>query len=249
MADKNLWNLLKDLQSPKYKWVDLTHEFGEDTPRWPGFKPLGNNILFDFDNAPMKVNEFTFPGQYGTHVDVPGHFVKGGRLVDEIDVSEFAYPLCVIDASEKVAENVDYALTVQDILDWEETHGQIPEGAFVAMRSDWSKKWSSQEESLNIGEDGISHYPGWHLDALEFLFKERNIGAVGHEPFDTDPPALESQVPFKGEHYVLAQDKFQIEVLNNLDAVPETGAIVFATFPKIKNATGFPARVFAIYEV
>lgn len=68
-------------------------------------------------------------------------------------------------------------------------------------------------------------------------------------PFDTDPPALESQVPFKGEHYVLAQDKFQIEVLNNLDAVPETGAIVFATFPKIKNATGFPARVFAIYEV
>lgn len=63
MSEKKLCNLLKDLQSPKYKWVDLTHEFGEDTPRWPGFKPLGNKILFDFDNAPMKVNEFTFPGQ------------------------------------------------------------------------------------------------------------------------------------------------------------------------------------------
>lgn len=57
----------------------------------------------------------------------------------------------------QVSENVDYALTVQDILDWEAEHGQIPEGAFVAMRSDWSKRWSSQEESLNIGEDEISH--------------------------------------------------------------------------------------------
>ena len=41
----------------------------------------------------------------------------------------------------------------------------------------------------------------------------------------------------------------QYQEFNNLDAVPETGAIVFATFPKVKNTTGFPARVFAIYEV
>ena len=36
---------------------------------------------------------------------------------------------------------------------------------------------------------------------------------------------------------------------NNLDAVPETGAIVSATLLQVKNTTGFPARVFAIYEV
>jgi kynurenine formamidase len=37
-----------------------------------------------------------------------------------------------------------------------------------------------------------------------------------------------------------------IELLANLDKVPEAGAIVVATFPKPKGGSGFPARVFAI---
>jgi len=246
MLDISLWNLLGELKSSKYKWVDLTHEFGDDTPRWPGFEPMKYKVLFDFDEAPMKVIEYTFPGQYGTHVDVPGHFVKGGRLVDEIDVLEFAYPLCVIDVHEKVERDPSYALSVNDIIEFEGKYGKIPEGAFVAMRSDWSKRWPDQAESMNCNESGCSCYPGWELDSLKLLFEERRVGAVGHEAFDTDPPTLECQAPFKGEEYVLKQDKFQIEVMNNLDQVPPVGAIIFCTFPKIKNSTGFPARCFAI---
>ncbi|WP_042348083.1 cyclase family protein [Bacillus massiliigorillae] len=249
MSNYPLWEQLKALQSPNYKWIDLTHTFGEDTPRWPGFDPLGNKTLFDFSNAPMKVNHFSFPGQYGTHVDAPGHFVQNGRLVDEINVSEFAYPLCVIDVHKKVEENHDYALTVQDIKDFEENYGQIPEGAFVAMRSDWSKRWPDQDASLNKDENGISRYPGWSLEALQFLFEVRNVGAIGHEPFDTDPPLLQVDIGFAGEDYVLQKDKFQIEVMNNLDQVPPVGAIIFCTFPKAKNATGFPARCFAICPI
>ncbi|MGN7479070.1 cyclase family protein [Solibacillus silvestris] len=241
-----LWNQLKELQSPKYKWVDLTQSFGEDTPRWPGFEPLKNTVLFDFPEAPMKVNHYAFPGQYGTHVDAPGHFIPNARLVDEIRVEEFAYPLAVIDVHEKVAENHDYALTIEDIEQFEAQYGQIPEGAFVAMRSDWSKRWPAQDAMLNKDENGNSRYPGWSVDALKFLFEVRNAGAVGHEPFDTDPPLLQQEIGFAGEDYVLQQDKFQIEVMANLDQVPPVGAIIFATFPKAKNATGFPARCFAI---
>jgi kynurenine formamidase len=35
-------------------------------------------------------------------------------------------------------------------------------------------------------------------------------------------------------------------MLANLDQVPETGAIVIVSFPKPKDGSGFPARVFAI---
>ena len=247
--DLSLWHQLEELKSPKYKWVDLTHSFGEDTPRWPGFESLKNTVLFDFDQAPMKVNHYEFPGQYGTHVDAPGHFVPHGRLVEDIAVKEFAYPLVVIDVHEKVVENHDYALKVEDIELFEATYGQIPEGAFVAMRSDWSKRWPNQEAMLNNDENGISRYPGWSIDALVFLFEVRNVGAVGHEPFDTDPPILQQEIGFAGEDYVLQQDKFQIEVMANLDQVPPVGAILFATFPKAKNASGFPARCFAIVPV
>ena len=39
---------------------------------------------------------------------------------------------------------------------------------------------------------------------------------------------------------------YQIELLTNLDKVPEAGAIVVVAFPKPKGGSGFPARVFAI---
>jgi kynurenine formamidase len=35
-------------------------------------------------------------------------------------------------------------------------------------------------------------------------------------------------------------------LLTNLDQVPEAGGIVFVTFPKPKDDSGFPARVFAV---
>jgi kynurenine formamidase len=46
--------------------------------------------------------------------------------------------------------------------------------------------------------------------------------------------------------YVLSQDKYQIEILANLDKVPESGGIAVVSFPKPKGGSGFPARVFAI---
>jgi|SRR5437867_6205525 len=39
---------------------------------------------------------------------------------------------------------------------------------------------------------------------------------------------------------------YQIELLTNLDQMPEAGAIAIVSFPKPKNGSGFPARVFAI---
>ena len=40
----------------------------------------------------------------------------------------------------------------------------------------------------------------------------------------------------------------QIEVLKNLDKVPEAGAILFCAWPRIEKATGLPVRVWAICE-
>jgi kynurenine formamidase len=44
----------------------------------------------------------------------------------------------------------------------------------------------------------------------------------------------------------LSTNHYQIELLTNLDQVPEAGAIVVVSFPKPKAGSGFPARVFAI---
>ena len=42
----------------------------------------------------------------------------------------------------------------------------------------------------NKDEDGQPHYPGWDLGAIKWLVEERDIGAIGHEPADTDPASV-----------------------------------------------------------
>ena len=75
---------------------------------------------------------------------------------------------------------------------------------------------------------------------------ERDITASGHETTDTDPGIATSAGDYSLEAYILGRDRYQIELLANLDQVPEAGAIALVTFPKPKGGSGFPARVFAI---
>lgn len=48
------------------------------------------------------------------------------------------------------------------------------------------------------------------------------------------------------EAYILGLNHYQIELLANLDQVPEFDAIAVVSFSKPKGGSGFPARVFAI---
>lgn len=164
MANLMLWEQLKELKSPKYKWVDLTHELSPETPHWYGFKPLEATKLFDYAEgtpddmmAPMRCFQISVASQYGTHVDVPRHFWGDGRPMNEITVQEMVYPLVVIDKSKECAENPDFMLKIDDLKAWEAEYGKIPEGAFVAFRSDWHKKANLD----NPDENGVrSEEPG-----------------------------------------------------------------------------------------
>ncbi|MDR1216515.1 MAG: cyclase family protein [Treponema sp.] len=243
--NNDLWQELVKLQSD-YRWVDLSFEVSPETPHWYGFDPLVVKPLYTFENTDgvFLAYQYTLSGQYGTHTDFPGHFDPSGRLQDDYGPLEFAYPLVVIDKSAAVAANPDYTLTRQDILDFEKVHGQIPANSFVAFRSDWSKR--DVEDYENKDAAGVSHYPGWDIEALKFLIEERNIAAVGHETPDTDSSITGANIGFIGEDYVLDSGKLNVELLKNLDQVPPVGAIVFDVFPKIKEGTGFTSRVFAI---
>jgi kynurenine formamidase len=114
------------------------------------------------------------------------------------------------------------------------------------MRTDWSKKWPNQDKMQNKDRNGISHYPGWSIEVLKYLFEQRIITAIGHEPTDTDPGVATSKDDYSLESYVLSTNHYQIELLVNLDQVSQAGALVVVSFPKPRGGSGFPARVFAI---
>jgi len=234
------------------KYVDLTHAFEPGIPRWSGFPDETRKTIYWYDKRPDTMGNgffaevFTHVGQWGTHVDPPAHFIKGLRTVDQIDIKEMILALVVVDVHEEAAKNPDYILSIERVKRWEKEHGPIPGGAFVAMRTDWSKRWPDAAKMANKDVNGVGHYPGWSLPVLKYLYEERKITASGHETTDTDPGIATTKDDYSLEAYILSTNHYQIELLTNLDQVPESGAIVVASFPKPKGGSGFPARVFAI---
>lgn len=243
--DLSLWETYESKIRPR-RFVDLTHTFSSRIPRWPGFPAEERKVIYTYDKDGFYAELFTHVGQYGTHCDPPGHFHKGLRMIDEIPVKEMILPLVVIDCSHEVAENPDYQLVLGDVEAWEGKHGRIPAGSFVAMRSDWSKRFSDFEAFYNKDDKGQAHYPGWTIEALQFLFDQRGVTAIGHEPIDADAAVAQKEGFFSCESYVLKTNRFQIELIANLDKVPEAGALLVCSWPKPESGSGFPARLFAI---
>lgn len=228
------------------KWVDLTHTFGPNSPHFAAFDDAEFKTLFDHDDGFFAQN-FSFSGQYGTHIDAPIHFVRDQRYVHELGLKELILPLIVIDKVEAVEKDPNFTLSVEDVLVFEESNGKIDPHTFVALRTDWSQRWPNKEAFNNQDEEGNNQIPGWGIEALKFLFEERQIKAVGHETFDTDSSVeYQKNGALLGEYYVLEQDTFQVELLANLDQVPAKGAYIANFVPKPENASGFPVRSFAI---
>jgi kynurenine formamidase/Pyruvate/2-oxoacid:ferredoxin oxidoreductase gamma subunit len=139
------------------------------------------------------------------------------------------------DIHEKVKKDPGYHATIEDIKAWEAKYGKIPEGAVVAIRSDWYKKWNETKRFAN------APFPGTKLDALKLLHLERKILFHGHEPLDTDTtPNLE------GETWLLKNNFCQAEGMKNLDKVPQAGALILIGFAKPEGGTGGYARYIAV---
>ncbi len=225
-------------------FVDLTHSFGPDTPVWSGFGQARMTPAAD----PKTHEPYTIPkdgfrstfyemvGQYGTHVDPPAHFAENGITMDKIPLKQMILRLVVFDDTPYLAKDENHAFSVADLKAWEKRHGRVPKGAFAALRTDMYKDWDVNPERFKR-----SSFPAWSLETIKFLIEQRGVTAIGHESMDTD-----TTDKMESETYVLQHGHFQIEVMANLDQVPATGALIVATWPKVKDGLGFPARAFAI---
>lgn len=243
MERLKLWKQLEDWKKECF-WVDLSHEVSPETPHWVGWEALTIVEKMNLNEAIFAAHAYTTVGQYGTHVDAPNHMVKGGRSLDQVGIEEMVMPMCVIDKEEACNANPDYVLAVQDILDWEEIYGRVPEGALVVFKSGWSKRDPVTMDNLDA--EGNRHFPGWSKESVIFLVNERRIASIGHETSDTEAPITSGKTNYEVEYYILAQDRIQFEMLKNVELCPAVGAIAFCTFPKMKGGTGYPARVFAL---
>lgn len=236
--------------------IDLTHTLDPDFPVIilpPEFGQCARFRMeeisaYDHRGPGWKWHNFSCSEHTGTHFDAPIHWVSGRDLpnasVDSIPPEKFVGPVCVIDCSEGASKDDDFELVPQIILDWEKTHGKIPEDSWVLMRTDWSKR--SGADYLNMREDG-PHSPGPTPDALRLLIDERKIRGFGTETVGTDAGQGMHYSPPYPAHYLLhGAGLYGLQCLNNVDQLPPTGALLVSAPLKIKQGTGSPLRVLAL---
>ena len=239
----SLWDVYALYLKPA-KYVDLTHTITPQMPVWAGFaSPTFSQTIdpktgkiYTYKADGFQASAYNLPtDQLGTQLDPPAHWNPIYPAIDELPPTFAIRPLVVISIVDKVAKDPNYSLSVQDILDWEKTHGPVPEGSVVFVHSDYSKDWSDP------GLAARTKFPGVSLAALKFLHLQRHILMHGHETLDTDStPTLE------GEAWLLQNGYTQGEGIMNLDKVPETGALVVIGYPKFGGGTGGYARYIAV---
>jgi isatin hydrolase len=254
-----LGQLVDALRAGRMRVVDLTQPLGPDTPVI-GLPPIfasspgvSIDVLSRYDERgpAWYWNTISMGEHTGTHFDAPVHWISGKDLPDNacdtIPAGRFVGPACVIDVTGDVAANEDFLLTVDRIESWEREHGRIPPGAWVLLRTDWSKRRGA-ERFLNVREDG-AHSPGFDRAASELLARDRDVLGVGVETVGTDAgQAFRFDPPFPNHGIMHGAGKFGLASLCNLDQLPPAGAVVIAAPLKLVNGSGSPLRVLALVE-
>ena len=252
-----LTQLVAELNAGTVKVVDLTQPLGPDTPviglppQFGSSPGVTMEVISRFDaRGPAWYWNVLHMGEHtGTHFDAPVHWITGKDLPDNacdtIPVRRFVGPACVIDVTKEVAKDNDFLLLPEHVTAWEATHGRIPPGSWVLLRTDWSKR-KDATLFLNVGPDG-PHSPGFHKTTSELLADDRDVLGVGVETVGTDAgQAGMFDPPFPNHTIMHGAGKFGLASLRNLDQLPPAGAIVIAAPLKIVNGSGSPLRVLAI---
>jgi kynurenine formamidase len=252
-----LTQLVEELNAGRLKVVDLSQPLGPDTPVIDlppmfGASPgLTIEVIsrYDVKGPGWYWNMLNLGEHTGTHFDAPVHWITGKDLpdnrTDTIPARKFVGPACVIDVTAEVEANADFLLTPERIQAWEAQHGRIPAGAWLLLRTGWSKR-TDTKAFLNGSADG-PHAPGFHKTASQFLAYDRDVLGVGVETVGTDAgQAGTFDPPFPNHTIMHGAGKFGLASLCNLDQLPATGAIVIAAPLKIVAGSGSPVRVLAI---
>jgi kynurenine formamidase len=154
----------------------------------------------------------------------------------------------VVDVTDRVAANVDYLVTVQDVQQSEQRDGTIPSGAVVLIRTGFSTRWPDAASYLGTAERGDQavaklHFPGLHPDAARWLMDNRQVKAVG---IDTASIDYGQSTLFETHRALFARDVPAFENLTELQRLPARGATIIALPMKIGGGSGGPLRAVAI---
>ncbi len=230
--------------------IDLSHPFDSSTVYWPTAEPF--HLEKDFEGVTDKgyyysAYRYSSAEHGGTHIDAPVHFAQGRHSVDEIPLSQLTGTGIVVDVTRQVAKDRDYLVNQQDFLNWERTHGRIPNGSIVFLRTGFGRFYPDRKKYLGTNERGAAavanlHFPGLAPGAARWLTRNRSIKAIG---LDTASIDYGQSTLFESHRILFDKNIPAFENVANLHLLPFKGFSVIALPMKIKGGSGGPVRIVA----
>jgi kynurenine formamidase len=223
--------------------LDLTYTFSPTFPQ-PAPPPIERSTAYTIQHDGFYAQKWSFWEHEGTHLDAPGHFIPGGRLVPELEPSELLFvPAEVINIADRAASNPDTGVEVADLVRHERRHGRIAPGTMVLMNSGWGSRANDPAKYLNPDSNGVYRFPGFTPEAADFLV-ERHVRGIGVDTISIDL-GINGPRGFPTHHHILGADHFALENLANLDQMPPSGARLLIGIVKWEAGSGGPCRVIA----
>lgn len=192
-------------------------------------------------------NNYRASEHNGTHLDAPVHFAERKLAADAIPLDHLIGKAVVIDVTEAIATNADYEISIEDVQNWENKNGKLPDDCIILFRTGVGKYYPDAQKYLGTmlkrkrGIDQL-HFPGISPNLSQWLIENRKIKAVG---LDTPSVDFGQSKTFMTHRILYEQDISGFENVTHLDMLPPMGAFVFAMPMKIKDGSGAPLRMIA----
>jgi kynurenine formamidase len=233
------------------EWVDLSYAYDEATVFWPTAQPFELEVVaagMTEGGYYYAANNFCMAEHGGTHLDAPIHFAEGRHTADQVEIDRVVGAAVVVDVSAVAVSSPDYQVSVSDLEAWEASHGPIPGGAVLLLRTGWGSRWPDRGRYLGTtltGADAVPelHFPGLHPDAARWLVENRQIDALG-----IDTPSIDygQSTLFESHQVLYAENVPAFENVAALEKMPATGAYVVALPMKIVGGSGGPLRIVGV---
>ena len=224
--------------------VDLSHVISPSIPLWPGDPHVVFKVVATMSKDGYYLRSFTIGEHSATHMNAPNSFIAGNtQAITSYPAEQRVVPAVVIDVRDKVAQNSDYQLTKQDVLDWEAKNGQIAPGSFVILFTGWEDRWGDPKAFIDQDADGNLHFPGFAGATTTWLLADRQISGVGIDTHGVDP-GLDTS--YATNTQIAKAHKIAIECMAELDQLPPTGATLVLGPLQLQDGSGSPLSVMAL---
>ena len=202
--------------------VDLTHEFNENMPVYPGDSHPHLSRIAEIHKEGFTDHELKTAMHVGTHMDAPLHMIDGGKYLSEIPVEKFLGKGHLIDARgcDSISEELLQGLDVE-------------KGVILVIFTG---------HSAHYRED--SYYAKFPM--LTEAFAQRAV-AMGISMICLDTPSPDAP-PFPVHKILLGHEVLIVENLTNLESLLNVKNFKIIALPFKLHSDAAATRVIALTE-